>query len=93
MLLPVSYTSAQLITTLLLAGQTCLLLGILVYVLRLQQDGRHDIRSRQFDRAQLFERLAERGSGFDCAILPRAEPVQDLQRLLKSLTCPVILVA
>ena len=62
-------------------------------ILRLQQDGRHDIRSRQAEREQLFERLAERGSDFDCAILPRNEPVRDLQRLLKSLTCPVILVA
>ena len=62
-------------------------------VARLQQDGMHDIRSRQADRGQLFEHLAERGSAFDCAILPRDVPVRDLQRLLKSLACPVILVA
>lgn len=60
---------------------------------RLRQDERHGIRLRQIDRGQLFERLAERGSGFDCAILPRDEPVRDLQLLLKSLRCPVILVA
>ncbi|MDH3535986.1 MAG: hypothetical protein OER87_09585 [Gammaproteobacteria bacterium] len=44
-------------------------------------------------REQIFEILGQPGSTFDCAILSMREKVDDLQLILKTLQCPIILVA
>ena len=60
---------------------------------QLQQSGNGRIRMNRVGREQLFEQLARVGSGFDCAIVSRHEGIEVLQRMVKSLSCPVILVA
>ncbi len=60
---------------------------------QLRQTGNGRVRVDPVDREQFFEQLARHGSGFDCAIVSRHEDTQDLQRIVKSLSCPVILVA
>lgn len=44
-------------------------------------------------RGQLFELLARFGSSYDCAIISRHEKPEVLARILKTLSCPIILVA
>ncbi len=47
----------------------------------------------ELSRERLSELLNYWGSGFDCAIVSRHENPDQLARILKSLSCPVILVA
>lgn len=51
------------------------------------------IRLNELTREQFFDQLARLGSGFDCAIISRHEKPEVLTRILKTLCCPVILVA
>ncbi len=44
-------------------------------------------------REQLFEQLGQLGSAFNCAIISRHEKPELMSRILKTLSCPVILVA
>lgn len=60
---------------------------------RLQQAGNGKLRLKRVDRQQLFEQLARLGSGFDYAIISRHEKPEFLRAILKTLSCPVILVA
>ena len=48
---------------------------------------------KELTREQLFDQLPRLGSGFDCAIISRHEKPEALTRILKALSCPVILVA
>ena len=47
----------------------------------------------ELTREQFFDQLARLGSAFDCAIISRHEKPEVLTRILKTLSCPVILVA
>ena len=51
------------------------------------------VKLLEFKREQLFDLLQRAGSSFDCAIVSKFEPVEELQRILERLRCPVILVA
>ncbi len=51
------------------------------------------LRLHQLDRKRFAEQLAHRASGFDCAIVSRHEDPELLGQILKTLSCPVILVA
>jgi hypothetical protein len=61
--------------------------------LSLPRDPAVEIRLVEIPRDRLFELLARRGSLFDCVILSRHEAAEQLTKILKSLGCPVILVA
>ena len=50
-------------------------------------------RLHEIDRRRMLELLRQSGSAFDCAILPMRENAGDLALALKTLQCPVILVA
>jgi hypothetical protein len=60
---------------------------------QLKTDKRNQLRVNRMPRDQLFDRLARLGSGFDCAIISRHESPEAMARILKSLSCPIILVA
>ncbi len=60
---------------------------------QLKTDQRNQLKLNEMPRDQLFDQLARLGSGFDCAIISRHESPEELARILKSLSCPVILVA
>lgn len=66
---------------------------IFTKVAKLRLEKRKDIGLNEITREQLFERLPRLGSAFDCAILSRHEKPDILLRVLKTLSCPVILVA
>jgi hypothetical protein len=53
----------------------------------------NEIRLVKFRADQLPELLAETGYRFDCAILSKHEDSEKILRILKNLSCPVILVA
>jgi hypothetical protein len=48
---------------------------------------------KRLTREQLLEQLGQLGSAFSCAIISRHEKPELMSRVLKSLSCPVILVA
>ena len=48
---------------------------------------------REVDREQMFELLRNSGHAFDCAILPMRGSAEELALILKTLQCPVILLA
>jgi len=52
-----------------------------------------DLSLDELSRDYLFDQLVRLGSGFDCAIISRHENAKFLARILKTLSCPVILVA
>jgi len=47
----------------------------------------------ELNRDRMFKQLVRLGSGFDCAIISRHEDPRVLAQILKTLICPVILVA
>lgn len=51
------------------------------------------LKLNALSRERLLDQLALVGSGFDCAIISRHEKPEFLARILKTLSCPVILVA
>ncbi|UCH41171.1 MAG: hypothetical protein JSU67_05720 [Gammaproteobacteria bacterium] len=62
-------------------------------VAQIQGEGKRRIVLNELKREQLFDQLPQLGSSFDCAIISRHEKPEDLRRILKTLSCPVILVA
>jgi hypothetical protein len=52
-----------------------------------------ELSLKSLTREQLFEELGQLGSAFNCAIISRHEKPELMSRILKTLSCPVILVA
>ncbi|MDH3763568.1 MAG: hypothetical protein OEU50_21540 [Gammaproteobacteria bacterium] len=59
----------------------------------LKTDKPDRLKVNEIARDQLLDQLARLGSGFDCAIISRHENPEVLASILKTLSCPVILVA
>jgi len=62
-------------------------------LIQLQQSEKGRVRLNRVARKELLQQLALLSSGFDCAIISRHEKPAFLRPILKTLSCPVILVA
>jgi len=62
-------------------------------IAQLGSDKSNLLTINELTRDHLFDQLARLGSGFDCAIISRHEKPKVLAQILKTLSCPVILVA
>ena len=62
-------------------------------IVQLRADKGRALKLNVLSRERLFDQLALLGSGFDCAIISRHEKPEVLAKILKTLSCPVILVA
>lgn len=57
------------------------------------QQAEHRVRIECWDQARLEQQTASRQLAFDCAVISRRETPERVIPILKSLTCPVVLVA
>lgn len=62
-------------------------------IAHLKQDESRQVSVIEMRRERMFDQLERLGSSFNCAIISRHEKPEVLSRILKMLSCPVILVA